>query len=75
MVDRRKVRADNPGDIQTRATALIDEVTVTIPDDFDTTITTNKEKSADINYKINLLIKNANMDTELTSTIYNLVNN
>ena len=62
-------------DIQTRATALIDEVTVTIPDNFDTTITTNKEKSADINYKINLLIKNANMDTELTSTIYNLVNN
>ena len=62
-------------DIQTRATALIDEVTVTIPDDFNTTITTNKEKSADINYKINLLIKNANMDTELTSTIYNLVNN
>ena len=62
-------------DIQTRATALIDEVTVTIPDDFDTTITMNKEKSADINYKINLLIKNANMDTELASTIYNLVNN
>ena len=62
-------------DIQTRATALIDEVTVTIPDDFDATITTNKEKSADINYKINLLIKNANMDTELASTIYNLVNN
>ena len=62
-------------DIQTRATTLNDEVTVTIPDDFDTTITTNKEKSADINYKINLLIKNANMDTELPSTIYNLVNN
>ena len=61
--------------IKSRATALIDEVTVTIPDNFDETVATNTELSAKINHKIDVLIKNAELDPNLVTTIYNLVNN
>ena len=60
---------------KTRAENLSALVTTEIPSDLDTTISTNKQLSADINYKMNLLIKNAKFDSALTDSIVGLVNN